>query len=103
MKVIWQDDAKKSLRQISRYIGSKFGNTAKLEFVKTVDEYNTMLSQMPYLFAIEPLFDDRSETYRSVLIANRSRLVYRVDGDVVNVVAFWDCRSNTKNKAKKVK
>lgn len=62
-----------------------------------------MLSQMPYLFAIEPLFDDRPETYRSVLIANRSRLVYRVDGDVVNVVAFWDCLRNTKNKAKKIK
>ena len=103
MKIIWQKSALKSFKQIADYIKSKFGNTSKGKFVKTVEESDVLLSLNPEMGPIDPYFSDRNYTFRYLIVAQGSRLVYRIDGDTIYVVAFWDCRCDPEAQAKKIK
>ena len=103
MKIIWQTNAKASFQQIARYIKRYFGIKAKRNFAEEVLLQSNLLLQFPNMGKIDPLFDDRTDTYRSIIINGLSKLVYRINGDVINVVAFWDCRCEPVAQAKKVK
>ena len=52
---------------------------------------------------IDPLFSDRSETYRSIIVGNRNKLVYYIKNNTIQIVAFWDCRCDPEAQAKKIK
>ncbi len=57
------------------------------------------LKQSPNLGAIDPLFADRRACYRSVVINGLSKMVYRVDDDVIHIVGFWDTRMEPQGQA----
>lgn len=102
MTVIWDPEAKKSLRQVSRYIRDRFGTKAQQRFIKEVDDLGLLLATNPNLGFIDSLFDGRSKTYRSVVINGLSKLVYLTDDDTIYIVAFWDTRREPKSQASKV-
>ncbi len=58
-----------------------------------------MLVQNPNIGAIDPLYADRPFAYRSVIINGLSKMVYRVDDDIIHIVGFWDCRQEPQNQA----
>jgi Txe/YoeB family toxin of Txe-Axe toxin-antitoxin module len=41
---------------------------------------------------IEPILEDRPQTYRSLVINHINKVVYRAEDDRIVVVAIWDCR-----------
>ena len=61
-----------------------------------------MLQRSPYIGPIDPLFDDRPVTYRSVIINGLSKMVYYIDDDVIYIAAFWDTRREPKKQAELV-
>ena len=103
MKIIWRQEAKYEYKQIARYIKIKFGLKAKREFITEVMECEKMLCKNPDIAAIDPLFGDRANTYRSTLINRRSKMVYYVVDDEIHIAAFWDCRRDPVAQANKVK
>lgn len=103
MKVIWRTEADEGRRQVAEYIRQSFGKKAMIDFMQEVRNTTKYLRQFPDIAPKDHLFDDRDEIYRCILINNLSRLVYRVDGDVVNIVGFWDCRRDPVAQAKRVK
>ena len=103
MKVKWRQEAIQSRRQIARYISKNFGQIASANFMEEVHNTEDLLKRNPNIAHIDPLFDDRVNTYRSIFINRRSKLVYRIDGDEINIVAFWDCRRDPDAAAKEVK
>ena len=92
MKVRWKSDAIQSRRQISKYIYKNFGETALKDFLQEIDRIVKLIKSNPAIARIDPLFADRVNTYRSIIVNRLSKLVYRIDDDVINIVAFWDCR-----------
>ena len=103
MKVRWKTNAIQSRRQIARYINKNFGATALKDFLHEIDRTVNLIKSNPAIAHIDPLFDDRVSTYRSIIVNRLSKLVYRIDDDVVNIVAFWDCRKDPTNQAAQVK
>ena len=57
----------------------------------------------PGIGQIDPLFSDRAESYRSVIINGLNKLVYRVDGDTMHIVGFWDTRKEPTDEAAQTK
>ncbi|MBR4213997.1 MAG: type II toxin-antitoxin system RelE/ParE family toxin [Bacteroidales bacterium] len=102
MKVIWKSAAKLSLRDVARYIKIHFGEKSVKEFRHKVSEQESLLLSFPDIGAPDPLFDDRSITYRSVLINGLSKMVYYIKGDTIRIAAFWDCRQDPTNQASQV-
>lgn len=103
MKLIWQEPAKVGRRQVAAYIRREFGIKRAKKFRQEVDDTATMLLRSPGIGRIDPLYADRALTYRSVIINGLNKMVYRVDGDIIYIVDFWDTRREPKNQARQTK
>ena len=103
MKTNWDPKAKDSLRQIARYINAKIGKKARVDFMQKVKDTELLLRRSPNVGQIDPLFDGRTIAYRSVVINGLNKMVYRVDGDIIYIVAFWDTRREPKEQANQIK
>jgi plasmid stabilization system protein ParE len=97
MKAVWQEPAKVGRRQVAAYIRKEFGTKRAKIFRQQVDETIKMLICNPYIGKVDPLFDGYSATYRSVVINGLNKMVYRVEGDIVYIVDFWDTRREPRN------
>lgn len=103
MRIIWHSQAKKGRRQVAEYIRKRFGIQRVKIFRQDVDQIAKTLMQYPNLGPIDPLFNDRPVTYRSVVINGLSKMVYRVDDEDIHIVGFWDTRREPKQQAEQVK
>lgn len=92
MRVIWQEPAKRGRRQIAAYICQEFGAKRAKKFRQEVADIVNKLSRSPGIGQIDPLFASHAATYRSIIINGLNKMVYRVDDDVIYIVAFWDTR-----------
>ena len=103
MKIAWKNNAKAEYFKIARYINEHFCLKAKFAFVDEVNSYKQLIKSNPEIGRVDPLFKDRAETYRSVIINGLNKLVYRVDGDTIYIVGFWDTRMDDEDQASQVK
>ena len=105
MKVNWQTMALNGRDRVADYIRKQFGAKHKNLFLQHVRQTTKMLRRNPNIGAIDPLFADRPETYRSVVVDDLSKMVYRYDEDekIIHIVALWDCRMDPSTVADRVK
>jgi plasmid stabilization system protein ParE len=99
MKVVWQEAAKVGRRQVAAYIRKEFGTKRVKRFRQEIDETVSLLMRSPNIGQIDPLYADRPQTYRSIIVNGLNKIVYRVDGDIIYIVDFWDTRREPKNQA----
>ena len=103
MKVKWDPKARASFRQVAHYVNMKFGRKARQAFMQRVKDTESLMSRSPDIGQIDPLFASHAATYRSVIVNGLNKMVYRVDGDVIYIVAFWDTRMEPEDQAARVK
>lgn len=103
MKAIWQESAKAGRQQVAAYIRKEFGVKRAKRFRQEVDDTVNLLLRSPGIGQIDQLYADRPLTYRSVIINGLNKMVYRVDGDIIYIVDFWDTRREPVSQANKVK
>ena len=103
MKISWHDEAKVGRRQVAKYIRKQFGNNRAEKFSQSIKQTVQIIMRHPEIGPIDPLFADRATTYRSVIIDGLSKMVYFVEGDVIYIAAFWDCRRDPSTEADSVK
>ena len=103
MKLIWQEPAKDGRRQVAAYIRREFGINRAKRFRQEIDDTVHQLLRSPGIGQIDPLYDDRPLTYRSVIINGLNKMVYRVDGDIIYIVDFWDTRREPEDQARQTK
>ena len=103
MNYIWDPKAQFGRDQIADYIYERFGEKRSMKFLDDVDEAVDMIMRHPGIGTIDPLFTDRSVTYRSVVVDGLSKMVYRVEDDVIYIAAMWDCRREPEVQAEQVK
>lgn len=103
MKVIWQTPAIEGKQQVADYIRDRLGYKRKRMFIQQVNETVRKLMHSPNIGPIDSLFSDRPCTYRSIIINGLSKMVYRIDDDVIYIVAFWDTRQEPEAQAAQVK
>ena len=103
MKIKWDPNAKASYRQVARYVNTKFGRKARQAFMQRVKDAESHIRQSPNIGQIDPLFASHAATYRSVIINGLNKMVYRVDDNIIYIVAFWDTRMEPEEQAARVK
>ena len=78
--------------RIARYIAHHFGENAVREFRASYKEARKILITYPNIGAIDWRLSTEQVIYRYIIIGNLSKMLYRIDGDVIYVVDFWDTR-----------
>lgn len=103
MKVVWQESAKVGRREVAAYIRKEFGIKRVKRFRQEIDDVVTTLMRSPNIGSIDALYTNRPLTYRSIIVNGLNKIVYRIDGDIIYIVDFWDTRREPKNQASKTK
>ena len=102
MRVVWDPEAKEVRTQVANYIRRQFGSKRKTRFLQEVRQVTQQLKRSPGIGQIDPLFSDRTRTYRSVIINGLNKLVYFVSEDILYIAGFWDTRMDDEEQAKNV-
>ena len=103
MRVVWDPKAKEARTQVANYIRREFGARRKTRFLQEVRQVTQQLKRSPGIGQIDPLFSDRTRTYRSVIINGLNKLVYFTEGDILYIAGFWDTRMQPEDQAVQVK
>lgn len=103
MRVRWNDESKKRLRETARYIRDVFGVQARADFLQEVKHTSTLLGNNPDLGPLEAFLSDLPSKYRSVVVRRHNKIVYRVVDDHIEVIAFWDTRREPTQQAQQTK
>ena len=103
MRVEWTKDADRQRDQVAEYIRDEFGARRRSQFIKEVRQMTQKLKRSPNIGQIDPLFASHAATFRSVIINGLNKMVYRVDDNIIYIVAFWDTRMEPEEQAARVK
>ena len=103
MRVEWTKDADRQRDQVAEYIREEFGARRRSQFIKEVRQMTQKLKRSPNIGQIDPLFEAHAATYRSVIVNGLNKMVYRIDGEVIYIAAFWDTRMEPEEQATRVK
>lgn len=103
MKSTMTDQAKQQIRQIAKYIRKEFGKNRRDEFLREVRQTRRIIEASPNIGTVEPLLAECAVMYRSYVMNRLNKIVYRIDGDVIYIVAFWDVRRNPETLSNEVK
>ena len=102
MRVRWNDESKKRLRMTANYIKKAFGEKAREDFLQEVKHTNSLLGNNPYMGPAEPFLSDLPSNYRSIVVCHHNKIVYRIVGDHIEVIAFWDTRREPQTQAQQI-
>ena len=125
MKILWHKRAVAQLYQVEEYVLRDFGERIRQEFMDEVEQVVLSLAETPTLVSvtssnqveqvvlslaetptmgkIDPLFAHRKQTYRSIIVRRKNKIVYYIKDDTINIAAFWDTRREPKNQARQTK
>ena len=99
MRVVWHLEAAKRLRQVVSYIQTEYGSKSCKKFLKEAYRTERLLAKNPYLGPVEPLLVDAPVQYRSIVVNRLNKIVYWINGDVIEIVDFLDTRREPNKQA----
>lgn len=92
MTVIWHPEATLSAAQTAEYIRLRDGEMACTAFIDAIDAVVKTLQNFPESYPEERLFRKNLLHFRSASIQHLNKIIYRIDGEFVYIVDFWDTR-----------
>lgn len=92
MRIVDSAKALEGRNRIARYIARQFGANAVREFRASYKEARKILLEYPNVGAIDWMFSNEQVVYRYLIIGNLSKMLYRVDGEIIYIIDFWDTR-----------
>lgn len=102
MKVYLPSFVRGQIRETAKYIKKEFGSKSEKKFLQEVKHTIKLLGANPYIGSVELSVPNKTKAYRSVVVANRNKLVYTIKDDIVDAFTFWDCRRNPKTLATQI-
>ena len=102
MKVYLQSFTKREIRKTAQYIKKAFGTKSEDKFLQEVKHTIKLLGLNPYIGSVELTIPNQTIVYRSIVVANRNKIVYTIKDNFVDVIDFWDCRRNPKTLATQI-
>lgn len=103
MKVKWMPQAVGALYRIAEYISVRYGQARCDSFLNEAYDAGRMLEQNPEMGKAEPLLCGRKTLYRSFVVNDINKIVYRIMDEQIEIVDFWDVRREPKVLSKQVK
>ena len=92
MNIKWSDFAINDLNDIYEFYAEKNLQVAAKLYNSIIDE-TEILKTYPYIASVEHIFEDFTETIRSLVICKgKFKVIYQVENNMIYVFHLWDCR-----------
>jgi len=92
VKVTITADALEDLQNIKHFYKEYPGKEASIR--KKIVKVYKLLETFPKAGPVEMHFEDRSITYRSLVIDKDFKLIYYIEEEIIYIVGIWDCRQD---------
>lgn len=92
MRIEISPKARKQLLRITDYYAEWGGMRSVERLLDKIHERQEKILRYPESCHPEPLLAERRIVYRSVIINDYYKMIYRIDDDVITISAFWDMR-----------
>lgn len=87
--------AVKHLDTVYDFLAKKNEQAAIKVYNELLDTADTLLT-FPLAGKEEDVLIDNPKNYRSLVTCKHYKLIYRIEKDIIKIVAVWDCRQNPK-------
>ena len=94
MKIVRTKRAIEGIREVSSYIAKTFGHKALLDFKLRLADCTRTIKEHPGSGTIDWDVSTSQKQYISILGYRRSWMVYRVEGEIIYIVDFYDTRKS---------
>lgn len=102
-KIIWLPEAVADMVELYNYYAQNSINSA-IKIYNGILQDADILIHHPNLAPIEPMLNDFSKTYRSLIVfKGKYKLVYVVENRSIYIIRVWNCKRNPKELKKSVK
>ena len=98
MKLKWAPRAKQAHLAVLIYLKEEFGSASAVKFNNEIKEVIAQIKKFPKSGAPEDLLP-KGMNYRSVLVGEYSKLVYRELEEEIHIDDIWDTRREPKKQA----
>lgn len=95
MQINWSEQSRNDLREIMAYVGINFGRRKAEEVLADIRSQVGLLKSHPELGQVFVKDNELNVTYRS-LADKLNKIIYFIDGEVINIVTVWQNRRDTK-------
>ena len=92
MEVLLTHRAERNYDSIKDYIRKEWGEKTRQEFIQKTDELFSLLKIYPGIGQIE------KDEIRGFRLTRQTRILYRIKGEKIIILAFFDVRQNPKKK-----
>lgn len=86
--ILWSPSAKEEYAELLSYVEAIFGLEAALTLLDKTDMIIEAIATFPESFPASP----SRPTIRKAVITKQTSLLYRIEGDQVELIHFWDNR-----------
>jgi len=94
LKIYWTKSAKKKFDQILEYLLEEWGENLAKAFTRKVYDFLDILSEFPEIGTIE----NKEKEIRGFTIIKQVNLFYRISGDKIILLSFFDNRQHPRKK-----
>ncbi len=95
VKVLWQQTARKDLRDICQYYRYVKGSVSTADKIKQeAFDVTSRLETFPLSGARELSLMDEEVEFRYLVVLHHYKIIYFIESDICHIVAVWDCRNN---------
>lgn len=105
MQIELKKKAQVELVKIVDYGSLQFGERVAMNFYLKMKRHILQLIDNPYIGRPEPLLEGKRYSYRSRIIADHHKAIYRIDThrDMIIIVDIWDMRREPKSLVRRLK
>lgn len=97
MEIVWTQEAERHLEALADYYLQSAGALTAGGMMQRITDTVACLADSPY---IGQYVERRGQAYRAVMVPPYGKVIYRVVGTKVMVVAVWDCRRDPSDSSK---
>lgn len=94
MQVIWTKEALATLKENVRYCQNTFGEQVAIRFYKSIKGNEPLLAANPLMGKEELTLQTREQVYRSLVVHQYFKIIYRIEAAVIYIVDLWDTRAD---------
>jgi plasmid stabilization system protein ParE len=98
-KIIWSEEAKTNLSHILIFLQDNWDKKVISKFLAKLEVKMKLIQQSPLIAPPSEI----NKSIRKAVLTKHNSIVYKVAGNKITVLAFWDNRMNPSKLTKKIK
>lgn len=95
-EISWTQESIDTFNKIIEYLEAKWTPRDVENFVTSADIVVKFISENPKMFR-----KTNKKNIREALVTPHNLMIYKIDGEKIDIITFWDTRQNPKKKKHK--